>query len=141
MKPSGYSPQQSKARILPTAPTSAADHTQESKRGDTGMRCNSGLRAGENVWHKHNWINLLSLLEIEGQLAAMSTCPRNWVGLVPLKSYRERHREPAAPEGNSSVLQHSGGSAGNNPWGKGQLFITNVSCLFWTASLKEAGER
>lgn len=53
-------------------------------------------------------------------LAAMSVYPRKWVGLVPLKSHRERQRGPAVPEGNA--LQHSRRSAGNNPQEKRAAF-------------------
>lgn len=64
-------------------------HMRKQER-DLGKRCNSGLRAGENVWHKHTWLNLFSLLEAERWLAAMSVYPRKQVGLAPLKSHRER---------------------------------------------------
>lgn len=57
-------------------------------------RYNSGLRAGQNAWYKQTWLNLLSQLEIERWLPAISVYLRKLGGgggLVPLKLHRERH--------------------------------------------------
>lgn len=71
MKTSGYSPKVHSPRVC------CRQHKEKSER-DLGKRCNHGLRAGENAWHKQTWLNLLSQLEMERWLPAMSVYLRKW---------------------------------------------------------------
>lgn len=82
-------------------------------REGCGKRCNSGLRAGENVWHEHSQLNLLrlSVRQRGGLLQCLHARGSRWAsGITPRTSCCWEQQGPA-------LWGHGWGQPGNSRYG------------------------